>query len=158
VPLPHIPGHEFAGVIAAVGAQVRGFAPGDRVTAPFVNGCGRCEWCRGGDAQICPDQTQPGFSHPGSFAERVVVRTADVNLVRLPDELDFVSAAVLGCRFAAAFRALTAYRRVPPHDWIVVFGCGGVGLSAIGVDLSAAARARAAELGAVAIDGSDRRS
>ena len=91
VPLPHIPGHEFAGVIAAVGAQVRGFAPGDRVTAPFVNGCGRCDWCRAGDAQICPDQTQPGFSHPGSFAERVVVRVADVNLVRLPNELDFVS-------------------------------------------------------------------
>ena len=58
--LPHIPGHEFAGVIAAVGAHVRGFAPGDRVTAPFVNGCGRCDWCRAGDAQICPDQTQPG--------------------------------------------------------------------------------------------------
>ena len=163
VPLPHIPGHEFAGVIAAVGAQVRGFAPGDRVTAPFVNGCGRCDWCRAGDAQICPDQTQPGFSHPGSFAERVVVRVADVNLVRLPDELDFVSAAALGCRFATAFRALTAYRRVEPEDWVVVFGCGGVGLSAImiaralgarviGVDLSAAARARAAELGAVAID------
>ena len=166
VPLPHIPGHEFAGVIAAVGAQVRGFAPGDRVTAPFVNGCGRCEWCRAGDAQICPDQTQPGFSHPGSFAERVVVRVADVNLVRLPDELDFVSAAALGCRFATAFRALTAYRRVEPEDWVVVFGCGGVGLSAIiiaralgarviGVDRSAAARARAAELGAVAIDAAE---
>jgi alcohol dehydrogenase len=135
VPLPHIPGHEFAGVIAAVGAQVRSFAPGDRVTAPFVNGCGRCDWCRAGDAQICPDQTQPGFSHAGSFAERVVVRVADVNLVRLPDELDFVSAAALGCRFATAFRALTGYRRVEPGDWVV-----------------AATRARAAELGAVAID------
>jgi alcohol dehydrogenase len=163
VPLPHIPGHEFAGAVAAVGAQVRRFAPGDRVTAPFVNGCGRCDWCRAGDSQICPDQTQPGFSHPGSFAERVVVQAADVNLVRLPDELDFVSAAVLGCRFATAFRALTAYRRVEPEDWVVVFGCGGVGLSAImiaralgarviGVDLSPAARARAAQLGAVAID------
>ena len=133
------------------------------MTALFVNGCGRCDWCRAGDAQICPDQTQPGFSHPGSFAERVVVRVADVNLVRLPDELDFVSAAALGCRFATAYRALTASRRVEPEDWVVVFGCGGVGLSAIiiaralrarviGVDLSAAARARAAELAAVAID------
>ena len=163
VPLPHIPGHEFAGVIAAVGTQVRRFAPGDRVTAPFVNGCGRCEWCRAGDAQICPNQTQPGFSHPGSFAERVVVRAADLNLVRLPDELDFISAAMLGCRFATAFRALTAYRRVEPEEWVVVFGCGGLGLSAImiaralgarviGVDISPPARARASELGAVAID------
>jgi alcohol dehydrogenase len=64
-----------------------------------------------GDAQICPDQTQPGFSHPGSFAERVVVRAADVNLVRLPDELDFVSAAVLGCRFGTPVEETMEARR-----------------------------------------------
>ena len=72
VSVPHIPGHEFAGIVAAVGPQVRDFTVGERVTAPFVNGCGRCAWCRAGDAQICPDQTQPGFSDPGSYAEFVV--------------------------------------------------------------------------------------
>jgi alcohol dehydrogenase len=159
VALPHIPGHEFAGTVAAVGTEVRRFAVGDRVTAPFVNGCGRCEWCARGDAQVCPDQTQPGFTHDGSFAEYVVVRAADLNLVALPDGVDAVTAASLGCRFATAFRAVTAHARVRPGDEVAVFGCGGVGLSAImvavalgarvtAVDLSEAALARAEELGA----------
>lgn len=160
VPLPpHIPGHEFAGTVAEVGPEVRSVAVGDRVTAPFVNGCGRCEWCRTGQAQVCPDQTQPGFTGPGSFAEQVVVPAADLNLVRLPDEIDFVSAAALGCRFATAFRALTGHGTVAPGSWVAVFGCGGVGLSAVmiavalgarvaAVDPSPVALTRAAELGA----------
>ena len=158
VPLPHVPGHEFAGVVSAVGRDVSGFAVGDRVTAPFVNGCGRCDYCRSGNAQVCPDQTQPGFTHPGSFAERVVVQAAATNLVRLPDELDFVGAAALGCRFATAFRALRGPLR--PGATVAVYGCGGVGLSAVmiavalgarvlAVDPSPAARAAAADLGAV---------
>ena len=159
VPLPHIGGHEFAGVVAAVGPQVRDWSVGDRVTSPFVNGCGRCPWCRTGQAQVCPDQTQPGFTHPGSFAEQVAVRAADLNLVRLPAGLDVVGAAALGCRFATAFRAVTAHGRVGAGEWVAVFGCGGVGLSAVmvaaalgarvvAVDPSASARARAVELGA----------
>jgi alcohol dehydrogenase len=159
VPLPHIPGHEFAGVVAV--SAVPSFAVGDRVTSPFVMGCGRCSWCRSGRAQVCPDQTQPGFTHPGSFAEQVAVRGAEVNLVRLPDEIDFVSAAALGCRFATAFRALTGHGPLAPGSWVAVFGCGGLGLSAVmiavalgarvvAVDPSAASRAAATELGAVA--------
>jgi len=159
VTLPMIPGHEFAGVLAEVGPLVHGFAVGDRVTAPFVNGCGRCDWCRSGSAQVCPEQTQPGFTHPGSFAERVVVRAAGFNLVRVPDEIDFVTAASLGCRFATSYHALTSQSRLGPGDWLLVLGCGGVGLSAIvvggslgarviAVDPSSGARARALELGA----------
>ena len=159
VPLPLVPGHEFAGVIAEIGFEVATFAVGDRVTVPFVNGCGRCEWCLGGEAQVCPDQTQPGFSHDGSFAEQVAVPRADFNLVRLPAEVDFVSAAVLGCRFATAFHALTRQAAVQPGEWVAVFGCGGVGLSAvmiavalgarvIAVDVSPSALARAVDLGA----------
>jgi alcohol dehydrogenase len=163
VPLPAIPGHEFAGVVAAVGPDVRAFAVGDRVTVPFVNGCGRCEWCRTGQAQVCPDQTQPGFTHPGSFADRVAVRVADLNLVTLPKSIDFISAAALGCRFATAYRAVTAHGRVAAGHRVAVFGCGGVGLSAImvavalgadvfAVDPSPAARDRAADLGATPVD------
>lgn len=163
VPLPHIGGHEFAGVVASVGPSVTRFAAGDRVTAPFVNGCGRCEWCRTGQAQVCPDQTQPGFTHAGSFAERVAVRAADLNLVRLPDRIDFISAASLGCRFATAFRAVTEHGRVGPGDRVAIFGCGGVGLSAVmiavalgadvhAVDPSPAARAFAKDLGATPAD------
>ena len=159
VPLPHVPGHELAGTVAAVGPQVTRFAVGDRVTVPFVCGCGRCDYCARGDAQVCPDQTQPGFTGPGSFAELVALHAADTNLVPLPDEVDLVTAASLGCRFATAYRALTAHGRVAAGDTVAVHGCGGVGLSAVmvavalgarvlAVDPNAAARARAGELGA----------
>jgi alcohol dehydrogenase len=159
VPLPHTPGHEWAGTVAEVGGSVAGFAVGDRVTAPFVLGCGRCAWCRSGQAQVCPDQVQPGFTYAGSFAEQVVVHAAATNLVRLPDGVEVVAAAALGCRFATAFRALTGVAQVQPGEWVAVFGCGGVGLSAVmiadalgarvlAVDVSAQARDRALQLGA----------
>lgn len=165
VPLPQVPGHEFAGVIAAVGPQVTTRRVGERVTAPFVCGCGRCDWCAAGDAQVCPDQSQPGFTQPGSFADLVAVPAADLNVVPLPDDLDFVTAAALGCRFATSYRALTAHGRVGPGDWVAVHGCGGVGLSAVmiaaalgarvvAVDLSSDALQLAGELGAeVLIEG-----
>ena len=111
VRLPHIPGHELAGTVAQAGPEVTRWRPGDRVTVPFACGCGRCAYCRAGDAQVCPQQTQPGFTLPGSFAERVAIHAADLNLVALPDEIGFVTAASLGCRFATAFRAVTAHAR-----------------------------------------------
>jgi alcohol dehydrogenase len=161
VALPHIGGHEFAGVVVAAGSGVTRWRAGDRVTVPFACGCGSCEHCLAGDAQVCPRQTQPGFTGPGSFAELVAVHAADVNLVALPADVDFVTTACLGCRFATAFRAVTAHGRVRPGDWLAVHGCGGVGLSAVmigaalgarvlAVDVSAAALARARELGAEA--------
>ena len=55
--LPHVPGHEFAGVIEVVGSNVRNFAKGQRVTAPFVCGCSTCKWCKRGAPQVCPTQT-----------------------------------------------------------------------------------------------------
>jgi alcohol dehydrogenase len=166
VDLPHIPGHELAGVVAEVGAGVRRFAVGDRVTVPFVCGCGRCEYCAAGEAQVCPNQTQPGFTGPGSFADLVALPAADTNLVALPRGVDLIAAAALGCRFATAFRAVVLHGRVRPGDWVAVFGCGGVGLSAVmiamargarvvAVDISPAARRRAQELGASAAFGID---
>ncbi|OMC41194.1 alcohol dehydrogenase [Mycobacterium sp. GA-1841] len=131
VELPIIPGHEFAGTIAAVGSAITGWQVGDRVTAPFVLGCGRCEFCRAGDAKVCPDQLQPGFTLPGSFAQLVAVPRAQTNLVRLPDAVSFVAAASLGCRFATSFRAVVTHGGVQPGQWVAVQGCGGVGLSAV---------------------------
>ncbi|PWU45669.1 alcohol dehydrogenase, partial [Micromonospora sp. S4605] len=122
---PHVPGHEFAGVVSAVGAGVRGWRVGDRVTAPFVCACGRCPACLAGDQQVCERQTQPGFTHWGSFAEYVAVHDAEVNLVRLPDDLDYPAAAALGCRFATAFRAVVGQGRVAAGEWVAVHGCGG---------------------------------
>lgn len=106
VALPHIGGHEFAGVVVAAGPSVARWKAGDRVTVPFACGCGRCEYCLAGDAQVCPAQTQPGFTGPGSFAEFVAVHAADANLVAVPAGVGFVTAACLGCRFATAFRVI----------------------------------------------------
>lgn len=131
IALPHVPGHELAGVVVAVGMNVRRFSVGDRVTVPFVCGCGACEWCRSGNAQVCPDQQQPGFTHWGSFAEKVALHAADTNLVAVPVSVSFEAAAALGCRFATAYRALTARARVAADEWVTVVGAGGVGLSAV---------------------------
>ncbi|MEJ2042639.1 MAG: zinc-dependent alcohol dehydrogenase family protein [Reinekea sp.] len=131
IQLPHVPGHEFAGVIEAVGSEVKNFKLGDRVTVPFVAGCGSCSECHSGNHQICMHQTQPGFTHWGSFAEYVQIHNADVNLVALPEQLDYVTAASLGCRFATSFRAVVDQGSVAAGQWVVVHGCGGVGLSAI---------------------------
>jgi alcohol dehydrogenase len=129
--LPHVPGHELAGIVEAVGTAVTRWKPGDRVTLPFVCGCGQCPQCASGNHQVCDRQFQPGFTHWGAFAEYVAVDRADVNLVRLPEEIDFVTAASLGCRFVTAFRAIVDQGRVDAGQWVAVHGCGGVGLSAI---------------------------
>jgi alcohol dehydrogenase len=165
--LPHVPGHELAGVVAAVGPEVRGVRPGDRVTVPFCCGCGRCEPCRLGHTQVCEVDYQPGFSAWGSFAERVAVPVADLNCVPLPDDVAFAEAAALGCRFMTAFAAVALRGRIEPGDWLAVHGCGGVGLSAVmlatalgasvvAVDIERRALELARELGAAhAIDARD---
>jgi D-arabinose 1-dehydrogenase-like Zn-dependent alcohol dehydrogenase len=131
IEFPHVPGHELAGVVTAVGAGVRRWSAGDRVTVPFVCGCGVCEWCRTGQAQVCPDQRQPGFTHWGSFAEYVALHAADTNLIAIPEAVGFEAAAGLGCRFATAYRALAGRARLAAGEWVTVVGAGGVGLSAV---------------------------
>ena len=159
--LPHVPGHELSGVVEAVGKDVTKWRIGDRVTVPFVGGCGICPECNAGHHQVCDSQFQPGFTHWGSFAEYVGIYYADVNLVALPDTLAFDTAASLGCRFVTSFRAVVDQGRVSPGQWVAVHGCGGVGLSAImiasaaganvvAVDISEQALALARQLGAVA--------
>ncbi|RJK95383.1 zinc-dependent alcohol dehydrogenase family protein [Vallicoccus soli] len=152
VRLPHVPGHELAGTVAAVGARVRDWRPGDRVTVPFVGACGTCPSCRAGDQQVCERQTQPGFTHWGSFAGLVALDHADTNLVRLPEGLDAGTAAALGCRYATAFRAVVAQGRVAPGQWVAVHGCGGVGLSAVQVAVASGARVAAVDVAPAALD------
>jgi D-arabinose 1-dehydrogenase-like Zn-dependent alcohol dehydrogenase len=137
---PHVPGHELAGVVEAVGSDVERWRPGARVTVPFVCACGSCEQCAAGHGQICDRQTQPGFTHWGSFAELVALDWADVNLVGLPESVSDVAAAGLGCRFATAYRAVLQVGRARAGEWVAVHGCGGVGLSAVMIAAAAGAR------------------
>ena len=148
---PHVPGHELAGEVEALGAGVARFRVGERVTVPFVAGCGRCGTCAGGDPQVCPHQAQPGFTHWGAFAERVRIRYADFNLVRLPASLDFAAAAALGCRFTTAYRAVVAQGRARAGEWVAVHGSGGVGLSAIMIARSLGCRVVAVDVAPAAL-------
>lgn len=147
VQLPHVPGHELAGVIVEVGKNIRNWQKGDRVTLPFCCGCGHCPQCNSGNQQICDNYFQPGFTAWGSFAEYVHIAYADVNLVRLPEQMSFEAAAVLGCRFITAYRGIVAQGKLQPGHWVAVHGCGGVGLSAIMI-----AKAIGAQIIAVDID------
>jgi alcohol dehydrogenase len=160
---PHVPGHELAGTIAAVGDQVTSWHVGDRVTTPFVLACGSCAPCRRGDHQVCDDQRQPGFTDWGSFAELVAIERAEVNLVRIPSAMSFDVAASLGCRFATAYRAVVHVGQVLEGEHVVVHGCGGVGLAAVmvavsrgahvvAVDVSPSSLELAASLGATTLD------
>jgi alcohol dehydrogenase len=146
VHLPHVPGHELAGEVVAVGSGVRAWKVGQRVTVPFCCGCGVCGQCRSGHPQICDHYTQPGFTQWGAFAEYVEIRHADVNLVALPDSLSDVTAASLGCRFATSFRAVADQGRLRAGEWLAVHGCGGVGLSAVMIGRALGARVIAVDI------------
>ena len=122
IEVPNVPGHEFAGVVEAVGADVTKWKAGDRVTVPFVGGCGSCPQCYSGNQQVCDDQFQPGFTHWGSFAQFVAIDNADLNVVGLPDDMAFATAASLGCRFITSFRGVVDQGRVGPGQWVAVHG------------------------------------
>lgn len=147
IELPHIPGHELAGTVVETGKGVSRFKKGDRVTVPFVSGCGKCAQCASGNQQVCNYQFQPGFTHWGSFAEYVNINYADTNLVSLPDEVSFETAASLGCRFITSYRAVAHQGKLSGGQWVAVHGCGGVGLSAIMI-----AEAMGAQVIAIDID------
>ncbi|HEY9291490.1 MAG TPA: alcohol dehydrogenase catalytic domain-containing protein [Microlunatus sp.] len=152
VALPHVGGHELAGLIIETGPEVARWSAGDRVTTPFVCGCGHCDLCRGGDPQVCPDQTQPGFTGWGSFAERVAIHAADFNLIRLPDDLEFTTAAALGCRFGTAYRAVTGHTKINSGEPMAVYGAGGAGLSAIMIGAALGYRVIAVDISSDALN------
>jgi alcohol dehydrogenase len=164
--LPFTPGHEIAGIVVAVGADVKTLVPGDRVAVPFILSCGSCRYCdtdKYNRPTVCPDQQQPGFTFPGGFAEYVALPRADRNIHKLPDAVSFTQAAALGCRFTTAYRAVWQQGCLSASDSIAIFGCGGVGLSCvmlakaraarqiIAVDVNEAALQKAVQLGATHI-------
>ncbi len=146
IKLPHVPGHELAGTIQAIGRDVKTLKVGDRVTVPFVSGCGHCPECASGHQHICDNQVQPGFTCWGSFAEYVALEFADLNVVKLPESMSFDTAAGLGCRFVTSFSAVIDKGRCAPGEWVAVHGCGGVGLSAIMIASAMGAQVIAVDL------------
>jgi alcohol dehydrogenase len=147
ITLPHVPGHELAGIVVAVGKDVTKWQGGERVTVPFVGGCGACPECHAGHQQVCHNQFQPGFTHWGSFAEYVSIHNADLNLVALPETVTFATAASLGCRFATSFRAVVDQGKVSAGQWVAVHGCGGVGLAAVMIANALGANVVAVDIG-----------
>lgn len=130
--LPHIPGHEGAGVIEAVGKNVCGFAVGDRVAVESHLGCGCCENCLAGRYNLClhfgdvsAGHKQYGFTVPGCFAEYCVYR-AEV-LHKLPDNLSFDHGALTDT-VSTAFH-LTEQAGVVAGGWTLIVGCGPVGMA-----------------------------
>jgi len=150
--LPHVPGHELVGTIAEVGPLVTTFHVGQRVTVPFVCACGDCDECEAGHAQVCRNQTQPGFTHFGSYAEFVAIHNADINLIALPDAVESGAAALLGCRFSTAFHGLKNQGQLQPGETLLVVGCGGVGMSAVMIALALGATVIAVDISQAALD------
>jgi propanol-preferring alcohol dehydrogenase len=156
---PWILGHEMTGIVEEVTEGVVGFSKGDRVVVPFCGSDGTCEYCQNGHPNLCTNSVIPGRSYSGGYAEYVSVPLANRNLVHLPDEVGFIDGAALGCRFMTSFHGLIDRARLRAGEWVVVFGCGGVGLSAIniaaaqgalviGVDINPANLALATSMGA----------
>ncbi len=151
-----IPGHEPAGVVAAIGDEVHRVQVGDRVSVFHYRGCGHCRWCRRGRLQWCPERRGYGGPIHGSDADYLI--TDERNCLPLPDDVSFDVGALLACNTGTAYSAM---RKLQPsgRDTLVVFGLGPVGLNGlligramgarvVGVDVSAFRRDLADQLGA----------
>jgi D-arabinose 1-dehydrogenase-like Zn-dependent alcohol dehydrogenase len=137
---PFVLGHELTGVIEQVMPGVTRFKKGDRVIVPFAGSDGTCQHCVRGLSHLCDNLEVPGKTYSGGFAEYVAVPNADRNLVCLPEEISFTEGAALGCRFMTAFHGIVDRADVKAGEWVVVFGCGGIGLSAINTAVALGAR------------------
>ena len=152
-------GHEIAGTIDAVGAEVDSARVGERVVVYYYEGCMHCAYCAAGDEHLCPQvAAQPGFTSDGGYAEYMVVRAR--NCVVVPDHVSLVDIAPMGCAGSTAVHA-GKLADIKPGDWVVVHGAGGVGLAVlqyarhlgakvIAIGLGAERLALATSLGAVA--------
>ncbi len=160
-PLPMTLGHEVAGEVAQVGADVRHVRVGDRVVLHYLVKCGVCFYCASGNEQFCLEGKMLGHYVDGGYAEWIVV--PERNAIVLPKEISFEAGATLMCASATALHALRK-GRLQGGETLAVVGVGGLGLSAVqlgralgarevfAVDLQPAKRALAAQYGAVAID------
>ena len=128
---PIILGHEIAGVVESVGANVDNVQPGDRVTSTLYLTCGRCRYCLTGRETICADfKGYVGIHTPGAYAEYTTIPA--VNLVKLPESISFPEGSVIANAIGTPYHALTKRVRLQPGEHVIVTGAGGgVGAHAI---------------------------
>jgi propanol-preferring alcohol dehydrogenase len=127
--LPLIPGHEVAGHVAAIGADVKGFRLGDAVGVPWMySACGTCEFCLAGMETICKSGQATGYSKAGGYAEFMVADAAFV--ARLPKKMDLYQIAPILCAGVTTYRGLKR-TKVRPGQWMTVIGIGGLGHIAV---------------------------
>jgi propanol-preferring alcohol dehydrogenase len=126
---PFIPGHEAAGVVAALGPDVTGFKPGDAVGVAWLHdACMRCEYCETGWETLCEHQHNTGYSVNGGFAEYVVASAAFA--ARLPAGVDFAAIAPILCAGVTTYKGLKE-TDARPGEWVVISGIGGLGQVAV---------------------------
>jgi 2-desacetyl-2-hydroxyethyl bacteriochlorophyllide A dehydrogenase len=127
-PLPMTLGHEVAGVVEGVGAEVESAGVGDRVALHYNITCGDCYYCSTGNEQFCGKVRMLGHYADGGYAEYIAVPAR--NAIPLPDEIPFEQGATLMCASATAFHALRK-SRLRAGETAAVFGVGGLGMSAV---------------------------
>ena len=126
---PFTPGHEGAGIVAALGPGVTHLKEGDRVGIAWLHSaCGHCEYCLSGWETFCPNQQNSGYSVDGSFAQYALGQ-ADY-LGRLPKNLSFVDAAPILCAGVTTYKGLKM-TEAKPGEWVVISGVGGLGHVAV---------------------------
>lgn len=149
-PMPVVPGHEGAGIVEAVGDGVTDLSPGDHVILNWAPACGSCFYCRQNQTNLCDTYTAPIWAgtmldgttrlrHRGAtvysycglaaFAEKTVVIRQ--SCVKIPQQIPFEIAALVGCAVATGAGAAMFTAKVQSGQSVAVIGCGGVGLSCI---------------------------
>ncbi|MFV2006922.1 MAG: zinc-binding dehydrogenase [Longimicrobiales bacterium] len=143
-PPPLTLGHEIAGIVEKVGKRVEGFEPGDRVLLAAVQSCGRCDACRVGRENVCSASVMLGNNVDGGFAEYVVAPAKDA--YSLPSSIPLVEGAIIADAVTTPYHAVVIRARVQPGDWVVVVGCGGVGLNVVQMAAALGGRVIAVDL------------
>jgi 2-desacetyl-2-hydroxyethyl bacteriochlorophyllide A dehydrogenase len=127
-PLPMTLGHEVAGIVEKVGADVTTLTVGDRVCLHYMVTCGDCVYCSQGNEQFCTSGKMIGKYRDGGYAEYIGIPARSA--FRLPDEIPFEQGAIMMCSSATSFHALRK-ARLQPGETVAIFGMGGLGMSAL---------------------------
>lgn len=129
--LPIVPGHEVAGIVAQVGAEVSEIAVGQLVAIYYIEHCDNCRFCNVGRPNVCLNLRRMGLDFGGGFAEKLVVRVE--NLIPVEADLSAADLAVLTDAVATPYHALRSVARAQPGETVVVLGIGGIGSNAVQV-------------------------